>query len=115
MTKAKDKLVVVWSSADKEVATSMVYMYTLNAKLQGWWKEVTFIVWGPSAKLLAKDAELQERLEAMKDTGIVLEACVSCSDMHGVSDDLRKLGIDVKRMGVPLTEYLKEGRKVITF
>ncbi len=30
----KDKLVVVWTSGDKEVALKMVFMYTFNAKCQ---------------------------------------------------------------------------------
>ena len=36
-----DTLVVLWSSGDKEVATKMAFMYTLNAKLRGWRKDVT--------------------------------------------------------------------------
>ena len=61
------KLCVVWTSADKDVAIKMVYMYTFNAKKNGWWDEVCLIVWGPSAKLLAGDEELQGRIAAMKE------------------------------------------------
>jgi hypothetical protein len=39
-----DKLVVLWTSGDRDVAMNMVFMYTLNAKLAGWWPDVTFIV-----------------------------------------------------------------------
>jgi hypothetical protein len=115
MVENNEKLVVIWSSGDRNVALSMVFMYTLNANLHGWWDDVTLVVWGPSAKLLAEDTELQENIESMKETGVILEACISCAEMYGVSDKLLKLGIDVKRMGEPLTDYLKEGRKVITF
>ncbi|TCO70689.1 hypothetical protein, partial [Marinisporobacter balticus] len=59
MSENKDKLVVLWTSGDREVAFKMVFMYTLNAKLKGWWKDVTLIVWGPSSKLLSEDAEVQ--------------------------------------------------------
>ncbi|PKL11189.1 MAG: DsrE family protein, partial [Spirochaetae bacterium HGW-Spirochaetae-6] len=45
----EEKLIVVWSTADKEVASKMVFMYTLNAKKFSWWQEITLIVWGPSA------------------------------------------------------------------
>ena len=38
----KSKLLVVWTSGDKEVAEKMVYMYTYNAKKQGWFDEVRF-------------------------------------------------------------------------
>ena len=115
MAEKKDKLVVVWSSGDRDVALKVAFMYTLNAKKKGWWREVTLVVWGPSAELLSRDKELQDYLAEMKKEGVVLEACVSCADMYGVSDDLRKLEIDVKKMGQPLTEYIKEGCGVITF
>lgn len=44
-----DKLVVLWTSGDRDVAMNMVFMYTLNAKLAGWWQDVTFILNDPSA------------------------------------------------------------------
>jgi hypothetical protein len=47
--------------------------------------------------------------------GVVLEACKACSDSYGASDALAGLGIDVKYMGSPLTEMLKEGRRVLCF
>ena len=51
----------------------------------------------------------------MGKAGITLEACETCADMYGVSDALEDMGIDVHYMGEPLTRYIKEGRKVITF
>ncbi len=110
-----DRLVVLWTSGDRDVAMNMVFMYALNAKLAGWWEDVTFIVWGPSARLLSGDAELQAELEKMKKAGIVLEACIACSERYGVTEKLRELGVDVKGMGKPLTAYIKEGRRVLTF
>ncbi|KPJ87091.1 MAG: DsrE family protein [Spirochaetes bacterium DG_61] len=115
MPEKKESLVVVWSSGDREVALKMVFMYTYNAKRKSWWKDITFIVWGPSEKLLSEDREIQNYLKKMQSAGISVEACKACSDMYGVSEKLEALGVDVKYMGVPLTEYLKEDRKVITF
>lgn len=46
-----NELVVLWTSGDREVALKMVFMYTLNSKLKGWWKDVTLIVWGPLLSL----------------------------------------------------------------
>jgi len=115
MAKTEDNLVVVWSSGDRDVALKMVFMYTLNAKLKGWWEDVVLVIWGPSARLLSEDTELQEYLARMKSAGIVLEACRACADMYGVSENLEKMDIEVKYMGTPLTSYLKEGRKIITF
>lgn len=109
------KLAVLWTSGDKDVAIKMVFMYTYNAKKAGWWDEVNFIIWGPSSKLLSEDTELQEYLLKMKKEGINIFACKACADMYGVSSKLEELGIDVKYMGKPLTNYLKSDYKVITF
>ena len=114
LAKDADHLVVLWTSGDRDVALKMVFMYTFNAKKRGWWKDVTFIVWGPSSRLLSEDAELQEGIARMKEAGIVLEACKACADQYGVSGSLSEMGIDVKYMGVPLTEYIRQ-KHVITF
>ena len=113
MSKGKKSLVVLWTSGDREVALKMVFMYTLNSKIRGWWEEVILIVWGPSAKLLSQDEELQDKIRQMKEAGVVLEACKACADQYGVSSDLEELGIEVKYMGTPLSDYLKEDRAVL--
>ena len=108
-------LCVVWSSGDPDVAKNVCFMYTLNAKKRGWIDVVHLVVWGPSAKLLAENEELQADIEAMQDAGVVVEACVACANNYGVADDLKALGIDVKPMGVPLSDRLKGPWKVLTF
>jgi hypothetical protein len=111
-----DTLVVLWSSGDREVATKMAFMYTLNAKRRGWWKEVNLIVWGPSAKLLTEDSELQDRIEEMREAGVGLLACKACSDSYGASERLERLGVKVQYMGEPFTQILKDDyQRVITF
>jgi hypothetical protein len=111
-----DELVVLWTSGDREVALKMAFMYAFNSKRFKWgWKNVTLVVWGPSSKLLAEDKELQEHIVDMKRAGIKLQACKKCSDLYGVSDALRGLGIEVKYMGKPLTDYLRDDNcRVIT-
>ena len=109
------KLLVVWTSGDKEVAIKMVYMYTYNAKKQEWFDEVRFLIWGPSSKLLSEDADLQDYLKKMKEVGVELLACKACADMYGVSGKLEELGVDVKYMGRPLTEMLKTEWVTVTF
>lgn len=109
------RLAVLWTSGDPEVATKVAFMYTLNAKRQGWFDEVTLIVWGPSAKLLSGNTELQEAVVGMAEEGVEVVACKACADSYGVSEILAGLGVDVKYMGQPLTEMLKSDWKVITF
>lgn len=110
-----DTLVVLWTSGDIDVAEKMVFMYVSAAKSAKWFDEVVFIIWGPSAKLLSENANLQERLKKMQEMGIRTEACVACARMYGVDDDLRDLGIDVKGMGGPLSDYLKKRYHLLTF
>ena len=109
------RLAVLWTSGDREVALKVAFMYTLNAKKRGWFDEVTLIVWGPSSKLLAHDEELQDYVQEMANEGVTVVACQACADSYGVSDDLSALGVEVKYMGVPLTEMLQGGWKVLTF
>jgi len=113
--KEPSKLLVIWTSSDKDVAEKMVFMYTYNAKKNGWWDEVRFLIWGPSSKLLSNDNDLQNYLAKMKETGVELLACKACADMHDVTEKLEKMGVDVKYMGVPLTNMLKSGWVTMTF
>lgn len=104
----KEKLTVVWTSGDPEVAHRMVLMYGAAAKKNQWFDEVRVVIWGPSARLTASDKDIQAKLAEMKDSGVVLQACVVCADSYGVSDRLRELGIEVKPMGKPLSDTLKD-------
>lgn len=115
METKQEKLAVLWVSGDRDVAEKSCLMYTHAAKRNGWFDEVVLIVWGSSSSLLAEDEALQEKVKAMIKDGVILEACISCSNMLGVTDELKALGIDVKGMGVPLTEYLKSGYHVLTY
>lgn len=65
---------------------------------------------------LDRQAFFQFNLNMFKYAGVELFACRACADNYGVSDKLSNLGIDVKYMGVPLTEILKKGDwKTLTF
>ena len=115
MESKKEKLAVLWVSGDRDVAEKSCLMYTHAAKRNGWFDEVVLIVWGSSSRLLAEDEALQKKVKAMIEDGVILEACIACSNALGVTDDLKELGIDVKGMGVPLTDYLKSGYHVLTY
>lgn len=115
MNQNNEDLVVLWSTADREVSLKMVFLYIFNARKYEWWKNITLIIWGPSANLLSQDFELQERLQEIKEKGVKLEACLVCTDMYGVTKRLEDFGVDVKKMGIPLTEYIKKGKNILTF
>lgn len=109
------KLLVIWSSADRDVALNNVFMYTQNAKKQGWWEEVRLLIWGPSDELLAEDEELQKHIKDMLADGVDVIACKACADSYGVSAALEELGVHVFYVGQALTEMLKEGWVTLTY
>ncbi len=110
------KLMVVWTSGDPDVADKVCLMYTHAAKAYGWFAEVTLVVWGPSQRLLAGDPTLQAKVEAMQKDGVVVEACIACARKLELVEELEALDIDVKGMGVPLSEALKDpATEVLTF
>jgi len=102
------KLMVVWTSGDPDVADKVCLMYTHAAKAYGWFAEVTLVVWGPSQRLLAGDPTIQAKIKAMQEDGVVVEACIACARKLELVEELEALDIDVKGMGVPLSEALKD-------
>ena len=110
------KLMVVWTSGDPDVADKVCLMYAHAAKAYGWFAEVTLVVWGPSQRLLVGDPTIQAKVKAMQEDGVVVEACVACARKLELVEELEALDIDVKGMGVPLTEALKDPEtEVLTF
>ena len=110
-----NRLVVVWSSGDPEVAHNTCFMYTRNAKKQGWFDDVTLIIWGPSAPLLVKDESLRKEIKAMTNVGVRVMACQKCAENYGVHGQLVDMGIESVYIGEILSNMIKEGRYVLTF
>ena len=111
-----NKLTVLWYSDDPMVAERVALMYTGVAKQFGLFEDVSVIIWGPSAKLVAENKEIQVQLKTMMDNGVKLNACITCANMYGVTDQLKALGINVDIMGAPLTNALKASdTSVLTF
>ena len=110
-----DKLLIVWSSGEIEVAKKLVLLYGSVILPRGYWDEAHLMVWGPSAKLLAENAELQEMVSKVLESGVKASVCVVCSDDYGVTEQLRELGIEPTHTGELLTHALKSDWKVITF
>lgn len=113
-TAEKKHQLILWTSGDREVALKMVFMYALNCKKFSWMDEVRLLVWGPSAKLLTEDVELQNYLKELKKSGVELYACKGCADMYGVSNKLTELGVTVMYAGKMLANLQKEGWYVLS-
>ena len=111
---AKSHLYVLWTSDNPVTAEKMVFMYTINSLIHGWWENVTLIVWGATAKLVSENADIQAKIREALDAGVHITACKACADQLGVTQTLEELKIEVKYWGVPLTELLKNGEKLLT-
>jgi hypothetical protein len=110
-----NKLLIVWSSGEIEVAKKMVLLYSSVILPRGYWDQAHLMIWGPSAKLVAENEELQEMVAKIKETGVKLSVCVVCSDDYGVTKQLEAMGVEAIHTGELLTEALKTDWKVITF
>jgi len=110
----KERLTILWTNADPLTARKMVLLYALNAKRNGWWDEVTVLVWGGPARLIAEDEEVRLAVEQNIASGVFFTACKKCSDDLGVSGQLEALGIETKYWGVGLTELIKSGAPLLT-
>ena len=109
------KVFVVLSSGDREVALEVGLVYPLNAAKKKWMDEVKVIIFGPSEKIVAHDAEVQGRIKELQEVGVEVMACKWCSDRMGISQILEGVGIKVVYVGSIMSELLREGWASLTF
>jgi hypothetical protein len=109
----QNKLVVVWLSVDKQAAIDMALLYARDSLLNGWWREVELILWGPSVEAAAQNEALQSELAMTQHLGIKVSACQACALRYGVTQKLLDLGIEVRGMGEHLTDCLKSQMPVL--
>ncbi|WP_022666600.1 DsrE family protein [Desulfospira joergensenii] len=109
----KNHLYLLWTSDNPVTAEKMVFMYTINSLVHGWWEKVTLIVWGATAKLIVEDETIREKIREAKEAGVHVSACKACADQLGVTRDLEDLGIEVIYWGSPLTKILKQDEKLL--
>lgn len=110
----KDTLYLLWTSKDAETFDEMVFMYAFNAKKYGWWKEITLIIWGASAKLVEEDEVVRQKIKQLINQGVSVSACQACARDLGVKETLEDLGVEVVSWGTRLTEVIQSGKHLIT-
>jgi hypothetical protein len=109
-----ERLYILWANADPATARHMVMMYATNSMLHGWWKEVTVIIWGNTARLAAEDTVIQAAMDAARHAGVEFTACIACAINLGVKDKLELQDVEVVPWGARLTKILKERKTLIT-
>jgi len=110
----KKHLYLLWTNDNKMTAEKMVFMYTVNSLVHGWWEEVTLIIWGATAKLAAEDKDIQKMIQEAIEKGVHVSACKACTDQLAVTSVIESLGVEVKYWGVPLTDLLKNDETLLT-
>ena len=112
--KEKTHLYILWTNDNPITAEKMVFMYSINSLLRGWWEKVTLIIWGATAKLVSEDINIQGKIEEALNAGVHITACKACADQLKVTEILEKMNIEVKYWGDPLTKILKNEDKLLT-
>ena len=111
---SEDGLLVLWTTADRETALHMVFMYTANARRHGWWPQVTLLVWGAATRALCEDQVLRAGLAGVQAAGVDVIACRRCAELLDRVDALKALGVKVFYTGEYLTDWLKSGKRLLS-
>jgi len=109
-----NKINILWTNTNRDTITNMILIYSTVTKQKGLWDEVNVFIWGGSAKLIAGNKDVQAEVSEMIEKGIHVEACQACAEKYGAVEILKDLGVDVKFMRQPLTDYIKNGEKILT-
>ncbi len=107
-------LLVLWTTAERDTAINMVLMYVYNAKVNGWWQDLTLLIWGSSPRLLCEDGLIKEKVAEIRDTGVRVIACKKCAENLGLVEQIEAMGIGVFYTGEFLTDWIKSGAPMIT-
>ena len=105
---------ILWTNDNLDTSQHMLMMYATNSMLKGWWDNVTVIIWGATAKLVAENEGIQERLKIAQHAGVKFSACIACATIFDVVGKLEALDIEVIPWGPPLTDLLQNGEKLIS-
>ncbi|ABR31548.1 hypothetical protein SU69_08640 [Thermosipho melanesiensis] len=109
-----NKLAIIWATAEKGIFDELIFPYAYNSRKQNWWDEVILVIWGPSEILVANDDSIKAKLQNLKNTGVKILACKWCADNHKISSNLTEIA-EVIYVGQPVTHYLQNNYKVLTF
>ncbi|MBP0981657.1 MAG: hypothetical protein J5968_05585 [Oscillospiraceae bacterium] len=108
-----DELMILWLSADKRAAADMALLYARDSILNGWFKSVVLLLWGPTVQSAAFDGAVQTELGILTHLGCQIKACKACALRYGVVNELTDLGIEVVGLGEELSERLRSKQPVL--
>jgi len=110
-----NKVLVILSSGDRDVALEVGLVYPLNAAKNKWMDEVKVIIFGPSERIVAHDMEVQEKIKELQKYGVEIMACKWCSDRMNITGLLEDIGIKVVYVGTVISQLLKDHWAPLSF
>lgn len=110
-----EKLTILWTSGEKDVALKVVLRYIDNLLEKQVWSELELIIWGPSVQLAGDDEMVKLKLENLLTKGLKAKACIVCADEYGVSQNLESVGIVLEMVADELTRLIQDQRPLISF
>jgi len=111
----KNELMIVWTTDNKDTILNMICLYALNAKLEGWFDDITLVIWGASQQISSEDKEIKEKIQEMVDAGIKVVACKKCAENMYIESQLSSCGIEIFYTGELISDWAKSGKPLMTF
>ena len=105
---------ILWTSDNPVTVEKMILMYAGASLKNGWWDDVTVIIWGASAALAVENDVVRAKIAEVQDRGVRFSACRACAEQLGVAEDLEAMGVEVIYWGEPLTEILRSDTALLT-
>ncbi len=110
----KKELLVLWTTDNKETILNMICLYTYNAKIKGWFDEVTLLVWGASQQVLSEDIEIQAKIKDMQQAGIRVIACKKCCENMYIEKQLASCDVEIFYTGEFLSDWMNLGKPFLS-
>ena len=103
-----DKVLIIISTPDAGKAQTGA-MYALNSLKYGWMENVKVILFGPAQDLILENEKFRDLIQEYQEIEENVVACKFISDRDEKSEELDKLGIQVKYVGEIISNYIKDG------
>lgn len=103
----KENLLIIISNENSEAIMKFPLLYGGVSIPRAYWKRVHIMFWGPSIKTLAKEEEIQEKVQQIQKDGVEFSSCIVCAQDYGLVSELENIGIVCNHTGELLNEALQ--------
>ena len=111
----KNEVMIVWATDNRDTILNTICLYALNAKVEGWFDDVTLVVWGASQQVASEDEEIIAKIKEMIAAGVKIVACKKYAENKYIESHLESCGIEVFYTGKLISDWAKSGKPLMTF